>query len=523
MEYKSWELKLAAFDKRIKAFAQGYRQNLALLGDNAEEISYLLENYLVQKKETALTYIHASTAYCGKREFLKAIIFSLLSDYNHTVDTLDCLINRSSSFLPATTECIKDCLQKTNVSFLEILEVINKFINETKRNCVLIVEEFFGLGELFGDCYQDFSKFIILQRNCMIILTTSCLKQAEKVLSSELNLLFGNFEKVFLNESTPLDNFLYLKKLVEPLAPSPLFLSFFVNILGSNIVYYDFMAPVIARYYSSNDETVSISAVIDEALYDNQTYFFQKFIKQVDCLKPTCRDFGPLMRLLCSLSEGYLRKKDLRSLEIYTPEELANKLQRLSDLNYIENFGNIYKLKNTLFSFWLSHIFTFYFSWPVCDSRQRKVLYRRKLQETLLLFKEEFFQDRLKRVLQLFSAFQNDVLRIGQDRYRLPSIEKTKVISYPQRDFHLLIGEGNEIIFAGIKENNADDADIFDFLEKGTNVKGKKVRKIFISLDRLSPTARLIAKNNKLTAWDLNEINRLLSIYNKPIVTSQSF
>jgi len=66
------------------------------------------------------------------------------------------------------------------------------------------------------------------------------------------------------------------------------------------------------------------------------------------------------------------------------------------------------------------------------------------------------------------------------------------------------------------------DNDIFDFIEKGANIRGKKVKKIFISLDTLPPAARVIAKNNKLLIWDVNEVNRLLNVYNQPMVSCDS-
>ncbi|MCK5493337.1 MAG: hypothetical protein KAJ14_09525, partial [Candidatus Omnitrophica bacterium] len=56
------------------------------------------------------------------------------------------------------------------------------------------------------------------------------------------------------------------------------------------------------------------------------------------------------------------------------------------------------------------------------------------------------------------------------------------------------------------------------FIEKGSNIKGKRVKKIFISLDDIPHRVRLIAKNNKLTMWDLQDVNNLLNIYNKPVV-----
>ncbi|MCK4519953.1 MAG: hypothetical protein KAT96_02175 [Candidatus Omnitrophica bacterium] len=514
-----WVIKLSCLDKRVKAFTLGYRQNIALLGGDKEEISYLLTNYLKQNKSEELTYLYASSAYAGGKEFFKAIAFSLLSDYTRKSECLDSLINYASPVLISTTNFIKDCLKKEKLCFLDVLEIINKFINESNRSCVLIIEEFLNLPGIFDNFYQDFSKFIILQRNCMIVLTTSNSRDAEKVLSGELNLLFGNFEKVFLDENSSLVNYFYLKDLIAPLSPSPLFLSFFVNIIGANISYYSLIAEIIKKNYFDENDKASIVSIAKEALYLKETYLFQKFIKKIDFLKFYFKNPTLIIKLLFALSQGYLRKKELASLSIYNPGELTSRLQKLLDLNYIENLGNIYKLKDSLFSFWLTSVFKLYFSPPVLDPQQKNALFEKDLEEKIILFKEEFTKDKLKKIMQLFSSFKNDTLRLGKNRYQLPAVENAKIISYPTRDFHLLIGEGKEIIFAGIKEKNVEDNDIFDFIEKGCNIKGKRVKKIFISLDSLPPTARLIAKNNKLTIWDINEINRLLCVYNKPVVS----
>ncbi|MCK4912894.1 MAG: hypothetical protein KAS05_04130 [Candidatus Omnitrophica bacterium] len=521
MNNEPWTIKFSALDKRVKAFTLGYRQNIAILGGDKEETSYLLDNYLSRNKSDELTYLYTSSAYAGKKEFFKAIAFSLLSDYTCKSESLDNLINCASPVLVSTTNFIKDCLKKENISFLDVLETINKFINESNRNCVLIIEEFLNLAGIFKNFYQVFSKFIIIQRNCMVVLTASNSRDAEKILSGELNLLFGNFEKVFLNENASLANYFYFKKLLHPLTPSPLFLSFFVNIFGANIIYYDLIVQTIKDNYQAKDEEASIIEIIKKTFYSKETYLFQKFIKKIDLIKFYFKDSVPVLKLLFALGQGYLRKKKLTSLGIYNSKDLNNRLQKLLDLNYIENLGNIYKIRDPLFSFWLTSVFKLYFSPPVLNPQHKQALLKEELKEKFTLFKEEFTKDKLKKVMQLFSSFKDDTLRLGKNKYQLPTVENAKVISYPTRDFHLLIGEGKEIVFAGIKEKNVEDNDIFDFIEKGSNIKGKKVKKIFVSLDTLPPTARLIAKNNKLTIWDIDEINRLLTVYNKPIVSSE--
>jgi len=519
MDNNLWTTKLSTLDKRLNAFNEGYRQNIAILANDIEEISYLLQNYIELKKENQSVYIHASTFYVGKKEFLKSVVISLLSNYLHKVDTLDNLIYAASSLLPETTENIKTSLKKSSFDFLDILEILNTFINESQRRCVFIIEEFLGVVNLFENFYNDFSKFIILQQNCMIILTASSEKEAQRVLADELNLLFGNFEIISLNETSFINSLLYLKKLLLPIRPSPFFLSFFVNTLGSNSVYYDLIAESIKSKYRPEDEVGSVVSILQDCLCRQETYCFQRFLKKIDQLKFSFKDFRSTLKLLLCLSQGYMRKKDILTLGICDSRELNLKLQKLIETNHIVNLGNIYKIADSLFSFWLSHVFALHCLNPLLDPRHRRQFFKEKLKKEVNLFKEEFFTDSLKKVLQLFSAFKNDTLKLGKVRYSLPSVERTKTISYPQRDFHLVIGEGKEIIFAGIKGSNAEDSDIFDFIEKGTNIRGKGVKKIFISLGTLPSATRLIAKNNKITVWDLGDVNQLMHIYNKPFLS----
>ncbi|UCD15600.1 MAG: hypothetical protein JSV34_00680 [Candidatus Omnitrophota bacterium] len=521
---KSVNYKFSILHKRLGDFLQDYRQNIVLLGDDAEEISYLLENYLQHDKVKGIIYVYTTASFVDRRDFFNSVVISLLSEYFQRIDSLDSLINHVSSCaeLDNTATLIKNILKKEDLCFTDVLEVINSFITESGSKCAFIIEEFLTLEKLFSNLYQEFSKFIILQRNCMVVLVTSNFKDAEKILSTQLNLLFGNFEKVFLSENVFLDNYIYLKEKLFPLTPSPLTLSFFINIIGSNVIYYDSMAKIIKDNYNQEREEDSIVDILEEAFYLKEAYFFQKFIKKIDLIRNSFKDYPVVFKILSYLSQGYIRKKELIPFKICDTRELTVKLQKLCDAQVIENLGNIYKIKDYLFSFWVSYVFKPYFLPPLLDTEKRKLLWRKKIQEAIALFKEDFLKDKVKKVLELMASFKDDVLRTGRSKYRLPSIEKTKIISYPERSFHFIIGEGKEIVFVGVKESHAHDSDILDFLERGSNIRGRGVRKIFISLDRVSPTAKLIAKSHKLLLWDVNEINNLLRVYNKPGISFEA-
>jgi hypothetical protein len=505
--------KLAILDKRLKAFSDGYRQNIALLADDQQEISYLLGQYFSRANLDTITVVHVCTTFCGKRDFLKAIAFSLLSSYSKKIDDLDKLIHCLSPSMPSTTEAIKKSLKNTDIDFLSIVDIINSFISETNMRCLLIIDNFLQLGPLFADFYASFSKFIMLQRNCMVVVTESSPRDAKRTLSNELNLLFGNFEVIDLDETAPLYNFMRLKRSLKDLAPSPFFLSFMVKHIGSNSLHYEMLMPIIKEKYLVNQELSAITDIFVTAVCAKNTFFFQKFMLSIENIKHQFKDHQKIIKLLTHMSDGYLRKKELASLGLYDTKNLALRLQKLSDLNYVHNFGSIHKVKDPLFSFWLSHSFRINSNFSGYNLQKR--LFTKSILDYAALSREEFMDDSLSKMLQLFSSFKNDRILLRKKKYILPSVNKTKTVSYPEENFHLLIGEGREIIFAGLKEKSATENDILAFLEKGANIKGKGVKKVFITLDTAKANTKLIAKNSKLTIWDVNDINQLLDIYNK--------
>jgi hypothetical protein len=505
---------LINLSKRINAFRRGYRQNIAILADDKNEISNLINSYLAYKKTEQLIHVYLNPTYLNKNNVFKSIAFCLLSEYSSTVTSLDQLITICSDILPKTTLLIKNLLQK-KITFLDILNLINEFIQESDKNCIFIIEEFAQADKLFKNFYQQLANFAISQRKCMFVISSSHPEAADKTLGNELNLLFGNFEKIYLNKNNFFQNFILLESKLDKLKPSPTFISFFINIIGNNQSYYQLFKKVIHQYYTEIEEN-TILKVLEDLLFNQETYFFQKFSNNLDKIKYHFKEPIPVIKLLFLLSKGYLRKENLKSLTGSSSRDINHKLNKLVNLNYLNKHGNIYKIKDKLFSFWISHFFKFYSIFPVSEPQKRKNLWQKEIQEEINLFKEDFAKNRLKKIVELFMAFKDDSISIDKNRYNLPKLDNTKIISYPEDDFHLLVGEGKKIVFAGIKEKTTNDKDIIEFIKKGANIKGKNVQKIFISLDELTEAANLLAKNKKITLWDKNRVNNLLDIYNKP-------
>jgi len=508
--------------KRLKSFGEGYRQNLALLSDTRDQSFYLLNRYAFAEKIENLAYVYIDASYIEGKEFFRNIATSILSEYLSTTQTLDNLINLSADLLPATTAFIKKNLrEKGDASFNDALELLNKFINESSKRCVLIIEEFTHLKNFFKNFHQDFSQFIIFQKKCMLIVSSSQVEKAQRILSNELNFLFGNFETVYLNNTNFLENYLCLKSYLGGISPTPFFVSFFVNILGNNIRNYKLMSEHILKEYGFN-ESDSIKNILHSSLYQRNSYFYQEFRTRIDSLKNRFKDYVLFLRILLSISNGYIRKNEIISLGICEPSNLKLKLGKLTELGFLSKHSDVYQLKDSLFSFWLSHVFCFNFYPMVLDPKKRLSVFDNKLNESIDLFKDSFYKDKTKRMIELIALFNNDSILIGKSRVKLPFVENAKLISYPERNTSFLIGEGKEIVLAGIKEGFTDDIDVLDYLEKTQTLKKKNVKRFFITLDKFSSSAKFIAKENKLVTWDIDEVNSLLRIYGKPVMINEN-
>ena len=198
--------------------------------------------------------------------------------------------------------------------------------------------------------------------------------------------------------------------------------------------------------------------------------------------------------------------------------KFSAKIQFLLDTEYVRNIGNLYIFNDALFGFWLSLIFKIYISPHILDKEKRERIFTEKIKEELSLFKEDFYKEKVQRILELFSSFKNDTLLIERQKVKFPSLKRIKIIAYPEKHMNLLVGEGDEIVFAGIKDDITNQTDIFDFIRRTKALKVKNIRKIFISLGDLTSSAKFIAKQNKISIWDTNELNTLLRIYNKPVL-----
>jgi AAA+ ATPase superfamily predicted ATPase len=149
---------LELLEKRIKHLKDGYRQNVAVTGDEmvgkTSVIFKLLNKFCDAKIVIVYLEIKPEDASVFVKRFIGSLLYNFLSGSGIPMrEDLDFLITKSRKFIPKTVEKIEYILaacekkKKTNL-FTELLSLSDNIYHETGKSCVVIFDEFQNLESL---------------------------------------------------------------------------------------------------------------------------------------------------------------------------------------------------------------------------------------------------------------------------------------------------------------------------------------------------------------------------------------
>ena len=196
---------LDILEKRIRDLKYGYRQNIAVIGDElvgkTSIIYHFLNKFCENHIVTLYLEIRPETIHSFARRFTGVLLYNFLVNSGIPLkEDLGFLIQKSRPYIPKTIEKINLILsavekRKKNNIFTELLSLCDLIHEETGKYCVLILDEFHHLEKLgIKDLYKEWSRLLILQKTTMYIIVSSMKFKTRSVLSKDLSLLFGNFE-----------------------------------------------------------------------------------------------------------------------------------------------------------------------------------------------------------------------------------------------------------------------------------------------------------------------------------------
>jgi hypothetical protein len=524
---------LESLKKRICDFKDGYRQNIAVLGEELTGKTTLLKFLLNDLNDETLIPVYVDIEPFEFSLFLKRCLNSLLynflkrSQLLSARENLELLVKRAKVALPKTSPLIELFLnridkEKPEALFKELFGIIESFTAETQKHCVIIFDEFHHL-KAFGpkNIWQELGKKIMLQKNTLFIFSSSVKHEAKEILANELSLLFGNFELIELEMFNPAQCSQFIQCRLKEIQVSKEITDFLVNFTGGHPFYLKTICDEIVSschclQRSIVDKDV-LAQSLEHLLFNEWGALNQKFTNSLSQLT-TNRNKNEYIYILGAIASGKNRLKDLAAHFRRPRAELNQKLKKLTELGITSKNGSFYQTNDRLMSFWLKFVLVEKLNALDPDYTEQALNFRSNIEAEIDEFIKISKIDVANRMVDLFNLFEHDTLHIDKKRLQLSTFKELKIIGFENTDLKIgIFAKAQDSLWlAAIKEDGIGEHDVNEFIQTTKKFKHKTINKLIICLGDIERNARLLAKESQILTWDIANINSLMDLYGKP-------
>ncbi len=520
---------LDLLNKRVGALKEGYRQNIALTGQSLAGKSSIILHFLNTIKDEGFTPIYVEVVNEPFRSFSNKFIATML--YNalkglgeHVGTDMGALLERSQDLLPKTYLAIKGVNSyiergEFDEAYSGLLGLTSILKEETGFPCIVILDEFDNLERLgVKNPFLSFGKVIMVQKDTMYIVSSSRNSAIKKIISEKLSLLFGNFEVIKVSNfdietsnrfiDTKLAGFEVdddMKKLLIDLTDGNPFY------LGSIMV----SAKRIAiEHMSSYIDDAVIGSSILELIYNANGVIHQYLLNFIlDLLDTKYKD--SYTAILVAIANGRNKQSEIARAVKTKQGEISKSLGRLSELGLISKNGVFYRIDDTMLVFWLKYVYERRRSLLVDGIFDKTELFREDVRSYIANFVRETGCHHLARLTELFNLFSNELIEIESKHIRLPHFTKVEAKVFQEsRSFIACSCRGNLWIVQPY-EYKVGENDIINYIRDVKALGHKISNKVIIPFRDMDENAKLLAKELKISIWDLSTVNAILNFYGK--------
>lgn len=519
--------------KRLSDFRDGYRQNVAILGEELIGKTTVLKKFLDGFKEEGIVPVYVEIFPHEYSLFLKRCLNSLLFNYLKGTqllssrETLDILVKRSRDLLPQTAAASESFLKKIDKDrperlFSELFDILELFATESQRLVVIVFDEFHHLKKLgYDDICGDLGKRIMLQKNTLFIFSSSHKTVAKDILHSDLSLLFGNFETLELESFTRPGSEQIIAKIFGEIEISKDLMDFLIHFTGGHPFYLKILseeAAVACR--ATREKALSTDILIrtlEKLLFHDWGVFNLRFTMRL-ALLTLGRNKNDFSYLLDAIALGKNRLKDLASHLRQQRSQIIQKCNRLIDLGILAKNGSFYIISDRLLAFWLKFAHAEKLNSLSHDLTEQIAHFHNQIQSEIDAFLNVSKKSIADRICEVFNQFEGDEVLIDRKKFQLNAFKELKLITFENSNLRVgIFGKTQDNLWiAAIKEEGINEHDVTEFIAMVKSFKQKKVNKIIIGLGEIDRNAKLLAKESRIATWGIENINNLLEVYGKP-------
>jgi hypothetical protein len=521
---------LEILEKRVKAIKEGYRQNIAIIGDKDIGKTSTILHFLNHFNDPLILplYLEIRPEYSREqfvRKFIGVLLYTFLENSNEELcEDLDFLLSKANRFIPKTVEAIKGTLSslrrryRENI-FIQLLSICDILNSETGKLCVVIFDEFHYLGTLgIKQIYKQFSKMLMIQKNVLYIILSSAKFKAKKILSSHLALLFGNFEIIEMQafDLQTTEGFL-VKRLNDSGIKKGLF-DFLIHLTGGSPLYLKIFTDSLRRTETSVTKE-KLAEIIQDLLFVKSGILNQRFNNYLESLFGNLKLAQDYQALLYLIADGQNRLKDM-AISLHKPKtQILSRLNLLIEYDVIAKSGDFFVICDRIFSFWLRFVYRERLHSLTFNTEEQKKNFRMKIEDKISQFILANQKSVLERTTELFSLFENELIQMRTKKLRLVHFREIKPLTFLRSKLKEgLLGRSRESLWImAIKPEILTEQDITDFTNQCQRLRYVRAqRRVIITSCNIDTNVRLKAMEEKVLTWNLDDLNLILDLYDKP-------
>lgn len=514
-------------EKRIRALKDGYRQNLAIIGDEYSGKTTLVSNFINNFYDNRILLVYVENRTETLDSFAKRFIGVLLYNFLRNADIplkedIDFLIEKSSKYIPKTIEKIRlilTCLEKkkNKIIFTELLSLPEIIHLETKKSCVVILDEFQHLENLgIKNFYKEWANLLILQKNTMYIIISSLKYKTKLILSKHLSLLFGNFEMLMIEPLDIRKSEYYIEQRLGKLNMPQGLKNFLVHFTGGSPFYLKIITDAILKSGQNN-----IPQIIEELLFNTTGFMHQRFINYIKPFIDSAhsQDYISILQLI---SNGNNRIKSISHLLHKSNKELDSRITQLLSLEILIRSGDFLKINDRVFNFWLRFVYKEKLNCLTIDAKNQKMQFREKIEKLIQEFLTSSQKPVIEKMQELLHLFENDTIQIERKKLRLNHFREIKPLEFNKGSIKQgIIGRSSEALWIlAFKKEILTEEDIAEFAQECKKYRHKTQKKIIIAFRDVEANAKLRAMEEKIMTWDLDNLNHILDLFSRPQLIS---
>ncbi|NQT07275.1 MAG: hypothetical protein HQ575_07025 [Candidatus Omnitrophica bacterium] len=528
---------LDILDKRVNALKEGYRQNVALTGQNLAGKSSILHYFLQNFKDSQILPIYVEITdepfiyFCDR--FIGSLLYNFLKLKNIEPDEdIKVLIEEARPYMPRSVKFITEIhdlikRKEYDEAYSRLFDLTSVVKEEVHKSCVIILDEFHNLASLnIRYPFKGFGKKIMIQKDTMYIVTSSQVTTIKKILNEKLSLLFGNFEVIQVDGFITKDALIFLDSRLKYIRMPDEYKNFIISFTGCNPFYLDVISQalkdIVAHMtFKRVTQNILIEA-LEKTIFNSKGCISQYLNNSLEAVRKA-KPSETYLAILLAVANSSCRLKEISKVMKKRSTDVSRLALDLIEMNILSKNGSFYGFVDKMLGFWLRHVYQKKRSAIISYAPDRIGIFHKEMGELIDGFMYQEKRDITDRVRDLFNLFANETVTLTEKEHKLPLFSSIETRFFANGRPFFLARTKNRYWLIYVCPEELKDIDIMEFSECCKALKLNLQRKIVISIPQIDTNARLMAKEDNIWLWDLETLNNLMSLYGKERIVSVIF